>query len=92
MNDKLTGTLPDTAPEITPAGLPDRAPDHPAIERLRETLAGIEMDVLTSYTLADAIREGSSVTRKNTGGWIEGDNACALGAGYLAAKARGYVS
>lgn len=64
---------------------------HPAITRLREELAHIEMDVLTSYTLADAIREGSTVTTQKVGGWVEGTQACALGAGYLAAKARGYV-
>lgn len=64
---------------------------HPAIERLREELGNIEMDVLTSYTLADAIREGSTVTAQKHGGWIEGQQACALGAGYLAAKARGYI-
>lgn len=64
---------------------------HPAIERLRETLGEIELDVLTSYTLADAIREGSSVTTQKRGGWVEGESACALGAGFLAAKARGYV-
>jgi hypothetical protein len=75
-------TVPDTATE----------PVHPAIERIREQLAGIELDVLTSYTLADAIREGSSVTSQKVGGWVEGESACALGAGYLAAKARGYVS
>lgn len=65
---------------------------HPAITRLREELGAIELDVLTSYTLADAIREGSSVTGQKTGGWVEGNLACALGAGYLAAKARGYIS
>lgn len=64
---------------------------HPAIERLRAELGEIELDVLTSYTLADAIREGASVTSQIRGGWVEGDAACALGAGFLAAKARGYV-
>jgi hypothetical protein len=68
-----------------------RETDHPAVEALRAQLAEIEMDVLTSYTLADAIREGSSVTGQNRGDWVTEDNACALGAGYLAAKARGYV-
>ena len=64
---------------------------HPAIDKLRAELAGIEMNVLTNYTLADAIREGSTVTDQKIGGWVEGDNACALGAGFLAAKARGFL-
>lgn len=66
--------------------------DIPAIDTLREQLADIELDVLTSYTLADAIREGSGVTDQKFGGWVTGDTACALGAGWIAAKARGYVS
>ena len=64
----------------------------PAIDTLREQLADIEMQVLTSYTLADAIREGSGVTDQKIGGWVEGNLACALGAGWIAAKARGYIS
>lgn len=66
--------------------------EHPAVAKLRKELAGIELSVLTSYTLADAIREGASVTRQQRAGWIEGNNACALGAGFLAAKARGYLT
>lgn len=65
--------------------------EHPAVERLRKELVDIEMDVLTSYTLADAIREGAGVTDKQEGSWVDGHFACAFGAGYLAAKARGYV-
>lgn len=49
-----------------------------------------ELEVLTSYTLADAIREGSSVTNQAYG-WGSGGNACALSAARLAAKARGYL-
>ena len=64
----------------------------PAIDTLREQLADIEMQVLTSYTLADAIREGSGVTDQKIGGWIEGNLSCALGAGWIAAKARGYIA
>lgn len=66
--------------------------EHPAIDTLREELGSIEMDVLTGYTLADAMREGSGVTSQKTGGWIDDKSACALGAAYLAARARGYVS
>jgi hypothetical protein len=88
MTDKLeTTTVPAAHTVDTPA-----EPLHPAIERLQETLGQIEMDVLTSYTLADAIREGSSVTDQKRHGWVDQSSACALGAGYLAAKARGYVS
>jgi hypothetical protein len=61
--------------------------EHPAVAELR----ALELSVLTSYTLADAIREGSSVTRQRVGGWVGTDNACAIGAGYLAARARGYA-
>lgn len=57
---------------------------------LRSTLGEIELGVLTRYTLADAIREGSTVTRQAYG-WGSGEQACALSAAYLAAKARGYV-
>jgi hypothetical protein len=66
-------------------------PIDETIEHLRETLGEIELGVLTSYTLADAIREGSSVTGQKTGGWGDGHSACALTAGYIAAKARNYV-
>lgn len=61
----------------------------PAVERL---MAEIEEKVVLNYTLADAIREGSKVTGKQEQGWIQGDNACALGAAYIAAQARGYVT
>lgn len=69
-----------------------RIDTHPAIDKLRQELGEIEMDVLTSYTLADAIREGSSVTDKATGAWLgENGEACALSAALIAAKARGRV-
>lgn len=64
---------------------------HPAIERIKADLAVIELDVTTSFTLADAIREGAGVTTQLTGGYIDGDNACGLGAAYLSARARGYI-
>jgi hypothetical protein len=66
--------------------------DHPAVEALRAELDAIGLDVATSYTLADAMREGSSVTAQKTGGWVDSSSACALGAGYLAARARGYIT
>jgi hypothetical protein len=61
-------------------------------DRLVDELAAIELGVLTSYTLADAMREGSTVTGQKVGGWIEGDNACALGAAFVAATARGWIA
>lgn len=63
---------------------------HPGIDKLREELGAIEMDVLTGYTLADAIREGSSVSDKATNAWTgENGEACALSAAVIACKARG---
>ena len=58
---------------------------------LEAELGEIELKVTTGYTLADAIREGASVTDQKIGGWIEGGESCALGAAWIAAKARGYV-
>jgi hypothetical protein len=48
-----------------------------------------ELDRL-NYRLSDAIREGSSVTEKATG-WGDGEQACALHAAVISAKARGYL-
>jgi hypothetical protein len=62
---------------------------HSAIDKLREELGDIELTVLTGYTLADAMREGCSVTSQLTHGYVQGNNACALGAAVIAATARG---
>ena len=62
----------------------------PAIESLKADLAEIEEKVVTGYTLADAIREGCTVS-KQAYGWGGGENTCALSAGFIAAKARGYI-
>lgn len=75
------------------------AQDIAPVEALREQLATgleaelgeIELKVTTSYTLADAIREGCTVTDKLEGGFVTEGESCALGAGWIAAKARGYV-
>lgn len=69
-----------TAPEVAPP-----------LERLRDELALIEEKVVTGYTLADAIREGASVTEQTTGRYVAGNSACAFGAAWLAAKARGFI-
>ena len=65
--------------------------DHPAVEEIMADLASIELDVLTSFTLADAIREGAQHTTQITGSWITEGQSCALGAGLLSAVARGYA-
>jgi hypothetical protein len=59
-------------------------------EELKKELGVIELQTM-EYTLADAIREGSKVTKQEYG-WGDGVNtACALTAAALAARARGYV-
>lgn len=60
------------------------------VDELRGMLGEIEMDVLTSYTLADAIREGSKVS-KQANGWGHGEEMCALHAAVASAVARGYM-
>ncbi|AXH68811.1 hypothetical protein SEA_COMRADE_105 [Streptomyces phage Comrade] len=59
-------------------------------EELKKTIDEIGMSVYTGYTLADAIREGSSVSEKERG-WGDGATACALTAAVIGAKSRGYV-
>jgi hypothetical protein len=61
-------------------------------DELRRMLGEIEFDVLTGYTLADAIREGSLVTRQKLGNWGDGETACALTAAAIAARVRGYLT
>lgn len=55
-------------------------------------ISGQQMDDLvkaSQYSLADAIREGSSVTDQCVGNWVgPQDTMCALSAGLLALKAR----
>jgi hypothetical protein len=59
-------------------------------EELKKTIDEIGMSVYTGYTLADAIREGSSVSTQSYD-WGNGETACALTAAVIAATARGYV-
>lgn len=59
-------------------------------EILKSDLGEIEMNVLTNYTLADAIREGSKVTDQAYA-WGNGDTACAMSAAVIAATARGFI-
>lgn len=64
------------------------------LRELREALSTIEEKVVTGYTLADAIREAgaSSSSQQTRGTWVRPNgDSCALGAGWLAAMARGYI-
>lgn len=61
-------------------------------EDTKALLGEIDMKVRTGYTLADAIREGSTVSKQEVGGWGNGETACALTAAAIAAKARGYMA
>lgn len=61
------------------------------LEMLQE-LGEIELKVIGNYTLADAIREGCHVTTQAYNwGSADAENACALSAGVIAARRRGYV-
>lgn len=62
----------------------------PSVEALKAELGEIELGVLTKFTLADAIREGATVSTQ-AHNWGYGNNACALSAGAISAAARGYV-
>lgn len=71
---------------------------HPAVDELRELRKGTdvppsddELERITSYTLADAIREGSSVTEQLHGGFEADGKVCALTAAVIAAKSRDYL-
>jgi hypothetical protein len=55
------------------------------------TVSDLALAALRHVTLADAIREGSLVTTQEHG-WGSGENACALSAARLAARARGYLA
>lgn len=66
--------------------------EHEAVEALRADLAQIELDVLTNYTVADAMREAAPhIKRQHRGGWFTKDSACALSAAAISATARGYI-
>lgn len=59
------------------------------IDRIAEQAKNLD-DSFGSYTLADAIREGSQFTEQEYH-WGTGEKACALHAAALAAKARGWI-
>ena len=58
------------------------------VDELTEQLEDMDLERAMNYSLADAIREGSTVTDQEVGGWGDGETACALSAAALAAKAR----
>lgn len=58
-------------------------------EQLKAELGDIELTSM-EYTLADAIREGSSVTEQAYN-WGDGETACALTGAVIAGKARGFI-
>lgn len=60
------------------------------LRALRAELGEIEMEVTTSYTLADAIREGCQVSEQAYN-WGDGATACAMTAAVVAARSRGFM-
>lgn len=58
-------------------------------EQLKAELGEIELRSM-EYTLADAIREGSTVSIQ-TIGYGDGETACALTAAVIAGKGRGFI-
>lgn len=63
--------------------------EHPALDIMKQELAEIEA-VVNTYSLADAIREGSKHTGQCVGNWYnEQGEVCALSAAFLALEARG---
>lgn len=60
-------------------------------EETQALLGEIDMKVRTSYTLADAIREGSAVSGQAYTWTQEDGSMCALSAAVASAKARGYL-
>jgi hypothetical protein len=59
-------------------------------DETKAMLGGIDMTVRTSYTLADAIREGATVSGQAYN-WTDAQgNMCAMSAAIVAARSRGY--
>lgn len=71
---------------MSTAVIPRIVQDHPALETLKTEMADIEAKV-AKFSLADAIRYGSSCTDQAYT-WRQGDNLCALSAAALAVTAR----
>ena len=61
-------------------------------DRTKALMAEIELGVATRYTLADAIREGVTVSEQAIGSFADdAGRMCAMSAAVVAAKARGYM-
>lgn len=62
------------------------------VDELKGILAATEIKELErlNYRLSDAIREGGKVSDQAVG-WGDGDSMCAMHAGVVAAKARGFM-
>lgn len=61
------------------------------VEKIRQEVNAVGLEVETSFTLADAMRLGAKTTGQKTFGFIDENTSCGLGAAYLAAKAVGYI-
>lgn len=62
------------------------------VDELQEQLEDLDLEHAMSYSLADAIREGSTVTDQCVGSWNDSKgNLCAMSAALLAIKARKMV-
>lgn len=62
------------------------------VDELKTMLAGIEETVMMRpLTVADLMREGSKVTKQAVGSWGDGENACALHAAVISARARNLI-
>ena len=62
------------------------------IDELRRTIDEIGLEVAARpITLADLMREGSTVTEQAVGTWGNGENACALHATVISARARNLI-
>ena len=77
--------------QSTKKGLDMPATTEEKVSELAKMMSGIEEEVVTSYTLADAIREGSTVSDQAVGTWGTGERMCAMHAAVTAAAARGYL-
>lgn len=62
-----------------------------ALKKMRKELGEVELSVIGNFTLADAMREGSKVSKHNQNGWGDGDTACALLSVIISARSRDYV-
>ena len=69
----------------------DKVLDQSAIQTLKDRFVLEGLDDIKPYTLADAMREGSTVSDQCIGSWtdVKLGETCALSAAMLAIRARG---